>query len=463
MRKMSVGKIIVIVVALFAVTGGLQAQDKDNTLPIPALFAQQGDYVTFYGLDDHNTLVEMGHLPERFYLEWNQNSSQNEQTLALRNWWNMNLVLSPDGSTIAVTADYHFPDQSGINFYLFLYDPQSGDLQQAYTTLWTGGPRTDVRWSPDSHAILIDPTYGESPSDIPPVAQPFVYLLDTGGVMLENDLYSDMNWGEDSTTLREIGLVLANPYDNTRHTIRQIGNQSSPASDQSDQPDWPCNYRWSAGLERWYSVFSCNEDSDHYLSAIYSTALNGNRRLEVDLKDYLAEQFELTEDVSSALEIHKNDLFADDGNIYATLLFSYPSDTGKYDRYYETRVIQISDKSQIKPVFINNSTDPNPFFRYAFPSPDYHYFAFVSGVQVSSQVFIGDTIHNTMVGHVILKGIGSSGFEWRYWMGRWIDSQRFIYEDSQDVWLFDASDQTFTNLTANMEQTAWLLPQTNSN
>ncbi|MEO8606374.1 MAG: hypothetical protein ABI690_00710 [Chloroflexota bacterium] len=464
MHKMLAGKIVsltLLMIVLFAVKGSLQA--RDDTPLIPVLFAQSDDSIAFYGLDNHNTLVEMGHLPENFDLTpyWDSDrSSGDTETRWLSNWWNMNVVLSPDGSQIALTASSPVPDQDAINFYIFLYNVQSDDLQQAYTTVWSGEPRTDLHWSPDSRAILIEPTYGESPAFQPPYAESFVYLLDTGGIMLENEHYWEMGWGEDSTTLREIGLVLANPYDNTRHTIHHLGNQGSSASENQGPA---CNYIWSAGLKRWYFVSPCDEDSDINLGAIYSTALNGNMRLEVDLKAYLTEQFGLTADVSTAIRIHNSDLFAHDGNVYAVLLFSYPSDSGDYGFYSEARIIQIDDTSRVEPVLINASREPNPYFRYAFPAPDYQRFAFVSDVLGSSQVVIGDLVNKAMIGQYIRPDSSSSGASWRYWMGRWIDNERFIYEDMQDVWLFDVSDGTFTNLTDDMEPQAWLLPQTNSN
>ena len=461
MQKRLAGKIIslaFLIIALFMVKGGLLAQD-DMPL-IPVLFAQTDDSIAFYGVDNQNTPIKMGHLPENFDLTpyWDSNRSGGDtETRWLFNWWNMNVVLSPDGSQIALTTDSPVPDQDAIHFYLFLYDVQSGDLRQAYTTLWSGGPRTDLRWSPDSQAILIEPIYGESPAQVPPYAETFVYLLDTNQVTVVADVYSRMKWGDDSSTLHEYGLSLLNPYDSTRYTIRQLGNKGLLSFENLSSS---CNYVWSANLQRWYFVSPCDEDSADNLGTIYSIALNGNMRLEVDIKAYLTEQFGLTEDQLNRTGVYANDLYTHDGNLYATLLFSYPISDDYYD---EARIIQISDPSHIEPLFMNASKQPDPYFREAFPSPDYQHFAFVSDIRGSSQVLIGSLVDNAVVGQSTRPDSDNSGAYWRYWMGRWIDNRRFIYEDMNDVWLFDVSNHTFTNLTDHMEQQAWLLPQTNSN
>ncbi len=471
MHKMLAGKIISLVllmIVLLGITGALQAQDGKPLIPV--LFAQTDEGITFYGLDDQNALIEMGRLPEQFDLTPDRGGNRSNHETERRwlyNWWNMNVVLSPDGSQIAFTADNQIPDQDAINFYIYLYNVQSGDLQQAYTTVWSGGPRTDLYWSPDSRAILIEPAYGESPPFQPPYAESFVYYIETGHVTQLPDTIAGKTWENDSHALLDVKgydapiLTLIDPYKNIHYEIGQVEGLSPEGVDWVDPF---CEFVWSPEQQRWYFIAQCGTQITP-AERVYSIELDGQVQLEADFQTYLTQELELIEDQSYIGSIDLHNLYANNGDIYITLYFYYeiyPNNNENTQGGSEWGVFKLSDDEPIETLFRFNA-DQTSNFTTTIPSPDFRTMAFVSDGTEENWVVIGNLVNDSVVEQSVRASWDTSGAYWRYWMGRWIDNQRFLYEDMTDVWLFDASNQSFTNLTDEIEQQAWLLPQAKSN
>src|SRR5690606_1036566 len=131
--------------------------------------------------------------------------------------------------------------------------------QQAYTVRWNGVPRSDLRWSPDSRAILIEPVYGES-SAMTPYAEPFVYDIESGQATTLTDTNFGKVWGGDNRSLLNIAgydtpvFTLIDPIDDLR---REIGSAADLVHESVEWVSPLCDFAWSPEARRWYFVAQC--------------------------------------------------------------------------------------------------------------------------------------------------------------------------------------------------------------
>lgn len=324
MHKRLAGKLSFIVFVLFAVTGGLRAQDNAPEFP-PAFLMNTPDGLIIYGANWENEVAEIGRLPANMGI--NTAGETYEWAIDAKD----NFVLSPDHRHIAIVANSN--DQT--HRHLFIYHFDSGSLddvvefeQCPYGSLFiTSDLSPAVNWSPDSQALTLLTRCSREKGEL-------VYRLSDQLLRYLPDyniwgVSTFSFWGADSSTLLlydtdSYGISLFDIGSNIEVKLANLEHITLASMADRDA----CNFTWSAAHELWFFEVGCLDELDSPIDYLYSLDLDGNVQLEVALPDFYAgllsrEEFEFSGPV---LNVHS--IVASDSGVYLVL------DMGDSDAYH---------------------------------------------------------------------------------------------------------------------------------
>lgn len=283
MCKLSAGKLILFAVTVFAINGGLGAQDAAPEFS-PALLLNTADGIIFYGANGENEVAEIGRLPANMGV--NTADKTYEWSIDAKD----NFVLSPDHRHIAIVANSD--DQT--HRHLFIYHFDSGSLdevvefEQCRSSFFITSQLTPaVNWSPDSQALTLLTRCSREKGEL-------VYRLSDQLLRYLPDydiwgVYSFSYWGADSSTLLlydtdSYGISLLDIGSNIEIKLTDLEHITLAPMAYRDA----CNFTWLAARQRWFFEVGCLDELDSPIDYLYSVDLDGNVQLEVSLPDFYA-------------------------------------------------------------------------------------------------------------------------------------------------------------------------------
>jgi hypothetical protein len=446
-RSHNANFILMILCALML--GMVSPATAQEAIPVPVVYAENDTGITLYAVSADKTLAAIGNLPDDF------------TTDAYKTTWKIrkNLVVSPDKQQLAFTAQKYDDNKNRVAFYIFSLTEQT--FRQVFEEDYIGY-YLHLKWSPDSQNILIEPEV-EDNCGCMGRAEVRIYNLVSGDIHQLTDRSRDLVGGSFTWATNNFDLIYSGSgVDIVEIRPDGIHRQSLVNFEMNPPPDsfsGSCNFAWSEQRTRWYYVVGCFWDDP--LDSLHSVDLSGDARMEADLPDLLRKEFPLPAEYEPYVEdVHVTNIHQTEAAVYAAFEFKAmapeSSDPGSDWKLQDIwRVIRLGSPGKMETAFeFTASGILNTGLVQAAFAPDNQKVALVAG----SLIVIGDLVTGDQL--VMLPRTLESYYDRTN--VQWIDEARLLYAADSDVWLLDASDGKTFNLTADIESTAYLLPQTNS-
>jgi hypothetical protein len=442
------------VVLLLFMLSFVYPMTAQTRLAEPFLFAESDQGIIFYGLSATNGIESVGKLPSDFSL------SIYDATWLIGTY--NNLVLSPNQQNIAFTAGNN-EGHKGLFTYSLATDTVT--VRQVFDEDY-GGYDFVLKWSPDSRALLILPRRADTcDCGASPEAQ--VYDLETNNIHKLTNQALEIYGGAFAWLPDSDGLVYTNPFDPLAiMMIDREGDNRRLLVDLDKNPPgsaYPaaCDYAWSSERARLYYIAGCLGPIDDPRDYLYSSDLDGNIQLEAALPEIYTEEFSPGEESNSVEDIDVIQVLSTAQGVYAGVAVkAHFEENSKYGPHMFFRFVALSKDQTLETVFEYRVPADQPYSQdwlvQTALSPDQQSVGLV-GI---NHIVVGN-LQSGQQDALLIRPFDSYV---RNPNIRWIDAERLLYgDDEADIWLWNTSDNSTVNLTIEMDQEAWMLPQTDSN
>jgi hypothetical protein len=422
-----------------------------EAMPVPVIYAQTDAGIAFYGLSPEKILETRGHLPDDF------GADEHDIDWTIQS----NFVISPDGQQLVYTVENYGDKEYNVGLFFYSLTTHTYTIRQIIHQSY-GGYFYHLAWSPDGQFVLIEPidpsgSGGEWPEvRVYDLVSDSIYKLTDSSRDIHGHLFTwasnnlNLVYSSDGMKILEIGLDGIRRQSLVNFEINPPAN-AFPST---------CNFAWSEQRARWYYVVGCAWDDP--LDSLYSVDLSGHARLEADIPDLLRQEFSLPPGYDPYVEdVSVTSIHAAEDTVYAALGFKAMVATGSNDPDSEVvnkafcRVIRLDSPGKIETVFeVILPSQLGSEFSQAVFAPDNRKVALVDG----QHIVIGDL----MTGEQLVSLTRTLEVYYQRMDVLWINEHELLFAVNDDVWLLDTTDGTTTNLTANIEARAYILPQTSS-